>query len=64
MRKEKRAFSSNSEFLNHLKRQNDEFNYNGEKNNLSNIGARVISHKYIHGIGYNDDFVEYLVDKY
>ena len=62
MRKEKRAFSSNSEFLNHLKRQNDEFNYNGEKNNLSNIGARVISHKYIHGIGYNDDFVEYLVE--
>ena len=62
MRKEKRAFSSNSEFLNHLKKQNDEFDNNGDKNNLSNIRARVICHKYVHGIGYNDDFVEYIVE--
>ena len=62
MKKEKRAFSSNTEFLNHLIKQNVDFGNNGDTNNLSNIRARVICHKYVHGVGYNDDFVEYIVE--
>ena len=58
MKKGKRAFSSNSEFLNHERKEKEE-DYNFDKNCLSNIKARVIRHKLVHGTGYNEDYVEY-----
>ena len=62
MKKGKRAFSSNSEFLHHEKNTNGDPNYNVDKNSLSNIKASVIDHKLIHGTGYNEDYVEYVVE--
>ena len=62
MKKGKRAFSSNSEFLNHERKEKEEFDYNFDKNCLSNIKARVIRHKLVHGSGYNEDYVEYWVE--
>jgi len=61
MKKGKRAFSSNSEFLNHERKEKEE-DYNFDKNCLSNIKARVIRHKLVHGTGYNEDYVEYWVE--
>ena len=59
MKKEKRAFSSNSEFLNHERKEVD---YNVDKNCLSNIKARILKYELVHGTGYNEDFVEYLIE--
>ena len=61
MKKGKRAFSSNSEFLNHERKEKEE-DYNFDKNCLSNIKARVIRHKLVHGTGYNEDYVEYWIE--
>ena len=63
MRKGKRAFSSNSEFISHSNKNNqEELDYNVDKNSLSNIKARIINHSLVHGIGYNEDFIEYWVE--
>jgi len=59
MKKEKRAFSSNSEFLNHERKEVD---YNVDKNCLSNIKARILKYELVHGTGYNEDFVEYWIE--
>ena len=59
MKKEKRAFSSNSEFLNHGRKEID---YNVDKNCLSNIKARVLKYELVHGTGYNEEFVEYWIE--
>ena len=59
MKKEKRAFSSNSEFLNHERKEID---YNVDKNCLSNIKARILKYELVHGTGYNEDFVEYWIE--
>jgi len=59
MKKEKRAFSSNSEFLNHERKEVD---YNVDKNCLSNIKARILKYELVHGNGYNEDFVEYWIE--
>ena len=59
MKKEKRAFSSNSEFLNHERKEVD---YNVDKNCLSNIKARIFKYELVHGNGYNEDFVEYWIE--
>ena len=61
MKKGKRAFSSNSEFLNHERKEKEE-DYNVDKNCLSNVKARVIRHKLVHGTGYNEDYIEYWVE--
>ena len=63
MRKGKRAFSSNSELISHSnKNQEEELDYNLDKNSLTNIKARIINHSLVHGIGYNEDFIEYWVE--
>ena len=62
MRKGKRAYSSNSEFISHANKNQEELDYNVDKNNLSNIKARIINHSLVHGIGYNEDFIEYWVE--
>ena len=59
MKKEKRALSSNSEFLNHERKEVD---YNVDKNCLSNIKARILKYELVHGTGYNEDFVEYWIE--
>ena len=59
MKKEKRAFSSNSEFLNHGRKEID---YNVDKNCLSNIKARVLKYELVHGTEYNEEFVEYWIE--
>ena len=59
MKKEKRAFSSNSEFLNHGRK---EIYYNVDKNCLSNIKARVLKYELVQGTEYNEEFVEYWIE--
>ena len=61
MRKGKRAFSSNSQFITNTKPNLDE-NYNVDKNCISNIKARVICSKLVHGTGYNEDYIVYWVE--
>ena len=61
MRKGKRAFSSNSQFITNSTQIKDD-NYNLDKNCLSNIKARIISHKLVHGTGYNEDYIVYWVE--
>ena len=62
MKKGKRAFSSNSEFINHTKKPQEELDYNKDKNSLSDIKARIIKHNLVHGTGYNEDYIEYWVE--
>ena len=62
MRKGKRAFSSNSEFLNRERKEKEEMDYKVDKNCLSDIKARTIKHKLVHGTGYNEDYVEYWIE--
>lgn len=62
MRKGKRAFSSNSEFLNRERKEKEEMDYKVDKNCLSDIKARIIKHKLVHGTGYNEDYVEYWIE--
>ena len=62
MRKGKRAFSSNSQFITNSVKDKEEPDYNVDKNSISNIKARVISHKLVHGTGYNEDYIVYWVE--
>ena len=62
MRKGKRAFSSNSQFMTNSVKDKEEPDYNVDKNSISNIKARVISHKLVHGTGYNEDYIVYWVE--
>ena len=57
MKKGKRAFSSNSEFLKHSNKTKEDSDYNMDKNCLSNIKAHILSHRFIHGAGYNEDYI-------
>ena len=62
MKKGKRAFSSNSEFLKHSNKTKEDLDYNMDKNCLSNIKAHILSHRFIHGAGYNEDYIEYWIE--
>ena len=62
MKKGKRAFSSNSEFLKHSNKTKEDSDYNMDKNCLSNIKAHILSHRFIHGAGYNEDYIEYWIE--
>ena len=59
MRKGKRAFSSNSQFI--TTKEKEELDYNVDKNCLSNIKAHIINHKLVHGTGYNEDYIVYWI---
>ena len=59
MKKDKLAFLSNYEFLNHERKEVD---YNVDKNCLSNIKARILKYELVHGTGYNGDYVEYWIE--
>ena len=62
MKKGQRAFSSNSEFLKHSNKTKEDSDYNMDKNCLSNIKAHILSHRFIHGAGYNEDYIEYWIE--
>ena len=61
MRKGKRAFSSNPEYITHDKKSLKESDYNMDKNCLTNIKASIIRHKLVHA---NEDYIEYWVEVY
>ena len=60
MKKTKRAFSSNLNSKNYIKK--DQLNYDLDKNCLLNIKAQVINSKLVHVTGYNGDYVEYWIE--
>ena len=60
MKKVKRAFSSNINSKNFIKKEPPK--YNVEKSCLLNIKAQIINSKLVHGPGYNGDYVEYWIE--